>query len=222
MASLAEGRLDLMPADRIHLIRHGEVHNPDAVIYGRLPHFALSERGHKMAEAAAAELKAEGRKISALYVSPLLRTRESAEPVQKTFGLEPKIDDRLVEPYNVFEGRRLGFGHVLARPHLYYHLRNPLQPSWGEPFREIASRMLEVIEEAWQNTQDGDVVLVSHQLPIEMVHRSLTGMSLPHNPRNRRTALSSITTLERQGNKFVEVGYRDPSAALRAVDRGAV
>jgi broad specificity phosphatase PhoE len=211
-----------MPADRIHLIRHGEVHNPGGVLYGRLPEFRLSERGHQMAELAAKDLLEQERKIGAIYASPLLRTRESAGHVQQAFSLTPTPDERLIEPFNIFEGRKLSAGHILIRPHLYFHLRKPSQPSWGEPFESIAARMLEAMEDAWQNTQVGDAVLVSHQLPIVTVHRKLAGMKLSHNPKQRRCALSSITSFERQGDGFVEVDYRDPAAKLGAIDRGAV
>ena len=211
-----------MPAQRIHLIRHGEVHNPGAVIYGRLPHFRLSDRGHQMAAAAAEELKSQKRPVGKIFASPLLRTRESAEHVEKAFGVEAKTDERLIEPWNKFEGRKLGGAHIVLRPHLFYHLRNPKRPSWGEPFEEIAARMLESMDHAWNSVPDGDVVLVSHQLPIEMVHRKLSGKKLPHNPRKRRTALSSVTSFERNGNDWVEVDYRDPGAGLSAIDKGAV
>ena len=77
--------------------------------------------------------------------------------------------------------------------------------------------MLEAMDHAWNSVTDGDVVLVTHQLPIEMVHRKLSGKKLPHNPRKRRTALSSVTSFERQGNKWVEVDYKDPGAPLRGV-----
>lgn len=212
-----------MPAKRIHLVRHGEVHNPDGILYGRIPHFHLSERGHQMAQAAADDLKSQRRSITALHTSPLLRTRESSEPIQKLFGLEPNIDARLIEPTNVFEGRKLSLKHIVIRPHLYFHLRNPSTPSWGEPFEAIADRMLEAIEEIWQNTPDGDAVIVSHQLPIWMVHRRLAGLPLPHNPKQRRCALSSITTLERgKDGKFYEVDYRNPAASIKSIDLGAV
>jgi broad specificity phosphatase PhoE len=201
-----------MPANRLHLIRHGEVHNPSAVIYGRLPHFQLSERGHQMAAAAAIELKNQKRPVSRVVASPLLRTRESAEHVEREFNLSASTDERLIEPWNNFEGRKLGGLHILVRPHLYHQLRNPQRPSWGEPFEEIASRMLEAMDHAWNSVPDGDVVLVTHQLPIEMVHRKLSGKKLPHNPRKRRTALSSVTSFERAGKDFIEVDYKDPGA----------
>lgn len=211
-----------MPADRIHLIRHGEVHNPDGVLYGRLPHFRLSDLGHKMAEAAAADLRSEGRRVTSIISSPLLRTRESAEHVQAIFGINPSIDERLIEPTNVFEGKKLSASYLLRRPLQLFHLRNPQKPSWGEPYREIAQRMHAAMFDAWNNTFDGDVVLVSHQLPIVMASLSLGGQKLPHNPKQRRCNLSSITTFERRGNTFVEVDYREPSKGLHAIDRGAV
>lgn len=199
-----------MPAKRLHLIRHGEVHNPGAVIYGRLPHFRLSDRGHLMALDAAKELKAQKREVSKIIASPLLRTRESAEHVEKEFGLQATTDDRLIEPWNHFEGRKLGGLQIISRPHLYFRLRNPNRPSWGEPFEEIASRMLESMDHAWNNVPDGDVVLVTHQLPIEMVYRKVSGKKLPHNPRKRRTGLSSVTSFERQGKDWVEVDFKNP------------
>jgi broad specificity phosphatase PhoE len=211
-----------MPADRIHLIRHGEVHNPDGVLYGRLPHFRLSELGHRMAESAASKVAAEHRPVVKLLASPLLRTQESAAPVAEAFGLEIQTDDRLIEPYNIFEGRRLTAGHILLRPHLYYHLRNPQKPSWGEPYEQIVARMMAAIEDAWNSVDSGDVVLVSHQLPIVMVQRTVSGQPLAHNPKQRRCSLSSITTLERRGNQFVEVGYVDTAANHKVIDRGAV
>ena len=108
-----------MPAKRLHLIRHGEVHNPGSVIYGRLPHFKLSDLGHQMAAAAAAELKKQERQVGKIFASPLLRTQESAQHVEKAFGVDTKTDERLIEPWNRFEGRKFGATHLLLRPHLF-------------------------------------------------------------------------------------------------------
>lgn len=222
--SLVEGKLEPMAADRIHLVRHGEVHNPSGVLYGRLPNFALSELGHKMALAAAEELSKSGRKIGALYCSPLQRTRESAAEFTKIFGLEPIIEERVIEPWNFFEGRQMKAGKILLRPHLWFHFRNPKTPSWGEPYQTIANRMTQAVLDAAQATKSGDVVIVSHQLPIWMLHSSAAGIELAHNPTQRRCALSSITSFEIQNGKLIEVDYLDPSAHLRgrAIDVGAV
>ena len=55
-----------MPAQQIHLVRHGEVHNPDHVLYGRLEGFGLSELGHRMAASSAAMLQAQGAPVAAV------------------------------------------------------------------------------------------------------------------------------------------------------------
>lgn len=211
-----------MPAARIHLVRHGEVHNPGGVLYGRLPHFRLSEKGHEMAALAAKELKAKKVKVGAIYMSPLLRTRESAEHIQELYGVDPQTDQRLIEPYNIFEGRKLSAKAIAIRPHLVYHLRNPYSPSWGEPYVAIVARMLEAMTELAAKTHDGDLVLVTHQLPIWITHRHLAGEKLAHNPSKRRCALSSITTFEVTKNGLVEIDYVSPAESLLAVDKGAV
>ncbi|MBX3087915.1 MAG: histidine phosphatase family protein [Cryobacterium sp.] len=214
-----------MPASQIHLVRHGEVHNPDGILYGRLPGFGLSALGKKMARSAAAAVKAMDRPVSRLVASPLQRAQESAEPFAAEFGLRIETDERLIEPTNKFEGRTFEFGpQVILRPRSWPWVLNPFRPSWGEPYVSVADRMLAAVEAAWADTESGDVVLVSHQMPIWTLVNYLSGRNLWHDPRKRRCSLSSITTLERSGETFVEVGYQEPSRQLLAdsVDSGAV
>jgi broad specificity phosphatase PhoE len=218
-------RLEAVPADQIHLVRHGEVFNPQGVLYGRLPGYGLSDLGRDMAQAAADDLVSRDRQVAALIASPLQRTQQSAEPIAAAFGLEPALDGRVIEPENRFEGKKMhGPESALRDLRNWPYLANPWEPSWGEPFRSIATRMLHAMDDAWQAADGGDVVVVSHQLPIWMAHRRITGRQLAHDPRRRRCALSSITTFERRGDRFVEVGYRDPAAGLgiHATDLGAV
>ncbi|TAL43272.1 MAG: histidine phosphatase family protein [Salinibacterium sp.] len=211
-----------MPADLIHLVRHGEVHNPEGILYGRIPGYHLSDLGHRMADAAAESLM--GHHVTRLYASPLQRTQESAQPWASRFGLEIETDDRLVEPYNWFEGKRFTFPGALREAAAWPKLANPFRPSWGEAFRSVKQRMFAAIENAWVATENGEAVLVSHQMPIVMVARSVAGRPLFHDPRRRRCTLSSITTLRREGDRFVEVSYREPAKELltSAVDLGAV
>ena len=211
-----------MPAQRIHLVRHGEVNNPGGVLYGRLPNFHLSDNGKKMAELAAKELQKQGFPITAIYTSPLIRTQESAKPIEQLFGLDAKTNEDLIEPWNVFEGRKLSFSNVVARPHWWWRFRNPARPSWGEPFRDIISRMEEAINTAKNSVSSGDVVLVTHQLPIWVMHLHLAGEKLMHDPRKRRCALSSITSFEVSQGTLKEVSYLDPAASLNGKDGGAV
>lgn len=211
-----------MPADLIHLVRHAEVHNPEGILYGRLPGYHLSELGFRMAEVAAESLA--GHPIRRLAASPLQRAQESAKPWAERFGLELHTDDRLIEPTNWFEGRKFEFPGALKHPSAWPRLINPTKPSWGEPYREVLARMLEAIEYARTAVDGGEVVLVSHQMPIVMVQRHVAGKQLMHNPGKRRCSLSSITTLAHRDGKLVEVSYAEPAKALLAgaVDTGAV
>lgn len=178
-----------------------------------------------MAEAAAEDLVARNRPVTRLIASPLQRTQESAAPIAAAFALPIDVEDRIIEPANRFEGKRMsGKGGALRDPRNWPSLVNPSRPSWGEPFRSISGRMLAAIEDAFHSVDDGDVVLVSHQLPIWMVHRTLAQERLAHDPRHRRCDLSSITTLAWQGTGPIEVGYTNPAGPLlvQATDVGAV
>lgn len=201
-------------------MRHGEVHNPAGVLYGRLPNFGLSADGRRMTRQAAEYVRALGRPITALVSSPLQRTRESAEPFTTIFGIEPVIDERVIEPTNVFEGTRMK--EALRDPRNWRHLRRPEIPSWGEPYAQVVARMLMAMADAWNAVEAGDVVIVSHQLPIWVTHLTVTGKILRHDPRKRRCALSSVTSFEGGPIEWREVAYAEPASTAGAVDVGAV
>lgn len=207
-----------MPASRLHLVRHGEVHNPQRVLYGRLPDYHLSEAGRAMALAAAEHVAGLDRPVAELRCSPLERTQESAAPFAELLGLTPELDERIIEPTNVFEGRRMS--RALRNPVNWWHLRRPSTPSWGEPYRTIADRMLAAMDERWDATDAGDLVFVSHQAPIWITHLAVAGLPLRHDPRTRRCALSSVTSFERVGDVWREVDYVEPAAS--GIDLGAV
>ncbi|WIB35379.1 histidine phosphatase family protein [Curtobacterium sp. MCJR17_043] len=219
-----------MPATKIHLVRHGEVHNPDRVLYGRLPGFGLSELGTRMAQASATAWKDAGIDVRAIVASPLQRTQESAAPWSAAYGLDVRIDERLIEPTNRYEGQPPGFTkRSVRRPSEWPWIANPMRPSWGEAYESIANRMLAAVTTAWESVDEGDVVLVSHQLPIWMVHRRLAGGAPLARPPGSAGATSraSRPSCGPPGTaavRFTEVGYADPAAELRAsaTDEGAV
>jgi broad specificity phosphatase PhoE len=116
----------------VHVLRHGEVHNPEKVLYGRLPGYHLSDLGLKMAERIAERVGGED--ITYVVSSPLERAQETARPSAGALGLEVATDDRLIEAGNVFEGKTFGVGDgSLKRPVHWVHLRNPGRRWWGEP-----------------------------------------------------------------------------------------
>ncbi len=204
----------------VHLLRHGEVRNPGQVIYGRLPDFHLSEDGRMMAKAAASFLA--GRDVTALFSSPMERARETAEPLAAQFGLEVAIDDRLIEPWNHFEGLTVGVGDGSLRKMEHWpYLWNPFRPSWGEPYRQVADRMLAAVTDARDAARGHEAVLVSHQLPIWVTRRRIEGRRLWHNPSRRQCALGSVTSITYSGDEITGVSYAEPAGSAGRQVAGA-
>jgi broad specificity phosphatase PhoE len=194
----------------VHLLRHGEVHNPDGILYGRLPGFWLSEVGVRQAEQVAAHLGDHD--VVHVVASPLLRAQQTAAPIAARHGLDLVTDDGLIEAGNVFEGTRVSVGDgALRDPRSWPKLRNPFRPSWGEPYREIAARMLAAVHRACERATGHEAVCVSHQLPICALVRHLAGQRLWHDPRRRRCSLASLTSLVFADEVLVDVIYSQPT-----------
>ena len=197
----------------VHLLRHGEVHNPDKILYGRLPGFRLSALGEQMAVRAAQALA--GRDVAAVISSPMERAQQTAAPVAQSHGLEIGIDPGLIEAENVFEGQRVSVGDgVLKQPRTWKHLWNPFRPSWGEPYDQVAARMHGAIAAARAAARGHEAVLVSHQLPIWIARLSAEQRRLWHDPRTRQCTLASLTSLEYDGDTLVAIAYTEPSRDL--------
>jgi len=195
----------------VHLLRHGEVENPRKVLYGRLPGYRLSPLGERMAEQAA-EFLALG-DVVRVVSSPMERALQTAQPVAKQFGLTVDVDERLQEAGNVLEGLTVGAG-FLAQPRLWWCLRNPFRPSWGEPYTRVALRMHAAVEVARESARGHEAVLVSHQLPIWIARRSAEHRRLWHDPRRRQCSLASVTSFTYDGDRLVSIAYTEPAADL--------
>ncbi|MGF1663892.1 MAG: histidine phosphatase family protein [Kineosporiaceae bacterium] len=198
----------------VHLLRHAEVHNPTAVLYGRLPGFHLSERGTLQAERAAEHLAALTRDcgVAALLTSPLERARETAAPVAAALGVAPVVDDRLLESANDFQGEGLAFRAAYLAPAYWRRYGAPWRPSWGEPYTRVADRITAVVDELRRAHPGRHVVCVSHQAPIWVTRRRLEGRPLWHDPRRRQCGLASLTSLAYDGDDLVGVSYACPAA----------
>jgi broad specificity phosphatase PhoE len=204
----------------VHVVRHGEVHNPDGILYGRLPGFKLSTRGEQQALVVAEHLT--GRDIVHAVSSPLERARQTIAPIAASHRIDPAVDERLIEAGNQFEGRKVAVGDgALRDPRNWPLLRNPFTPSWGEPYLDIAHRMLAAVQRAREAAAGHEAVCVSHQLPIWTLRRFLEGKRLWHDPRRRQCSLASITTLEFADEKLVRITYSDPVGATNARVTGA-
>jgi broad specificity phosphatase PhoE len=197
---------------QVHVVRHGEVQNPTGVLYGRLPGFRLSEIGATQA-AAVADFLAD-RDIVAVIASPLQRAQETAVPIAARHNLPVDTDPDLIESANFFEGRRVSPGDGAWRdPRVWWRLRNPFTPSWGEPYTRIAERMTTAVDKARARAAGHEVVCVSHQLPVWTLRLHLTGRRLWHDPRRRDCALASVTSLVYEGDRLVDVIYSRPAGA---------
>jgi broad specificity phosphatase PhoE len=200
----------------VHLMRHGEVDNPTGVLYGRIPDFHLSDLGRKMADRVAEYLT--GRDIVELVTSPLERAQETMEPIAAVFGITPRIDERVIEAANLFEGKRFGVGDgALRKPSSWWLLRNPFKPSWGEPYQQIARRMGDAMETARERAAGHEALIVSHQLPIWTVRSAVEERRLWHDPRKRQCSLASLTSFTFHGDSVVSIGYAEPAKDLLPV-----
>jgi broad specificity phosphatase PhoE len=192
----------------VHLLRHGEVHNPEHVLYGRLPGYHLSASGRLMAAAAADYF--DGRPVAALFASPLERAQETAQPVADRLNLPIVTDDRLIESGNVLEGKSVSLASLAVNPLNWKYLWNPFTPSWGEPYREVVARVRQVIDRARDAARGQEAVCVSHQLPIWVSRLGAEQRRLWHNPSTRQCALGSVTSFAFDGDELTGVSYAVP------------
>ena len=89
---------------RAFLIRHGEVENPDKVVYGRLPGFRLSAEGRAQLDRTRAWLaERTSLETARWYSSPLERATETAEILAPP-GADIRADARLIEAASPYDG----------------------------------------------------------------------------------------------------------------------
>ena len=204
----------------VHVLRHGEVHNPDKILYGRLPDFHLSELGRQMAKADAQALA--DRDVTHVVASPLERAQETAEPIAAQFELEIATDVRLIESANFFEGQKVSPGDgAFTNPRNWWVLRDPITPSWGEAYLVIARRMFAAVQAARVAAEGHEAVCVSHQLPIWTLRRYVERKRLWHDPRRRQCGLASLTSFRFEGATVVGIEYSEPAAHLVALSPDA-
>lgn len=196
-------------------MRHGEVDNPGGLLYGRLPGFGLTDLGKQMAQTVADYLVAEEADITHVFASPLQRAQESARPTALAYDLPVEVIDDVIEAGSHFEGIPINRNRwALAHPRNWRYYTRLHEPSWGEPYLEIVSRMSAGIREALAAARGHEALVVSHQLPIVTVQRFLEGKPLSHNPLKRRCSLASLSSLRFQGDTLIGWSYAEPAASL--------
>ena len=204
----------------VHMMRHGEVANPDGILYGRLPGFRLSDTGRAQARKVADALADHD--VTAVFASPLQRAQETATPIAAAHGLPIITNDDLIEADNVFEGLKVSVGDgALSKPRHWLKMRDPFTPSWGEPYIQLAHRMLAAANKARDAAKGHEAVCVSHQLPVYTLRRFLEGQRLWHDPRRRQCSLASLTSLIYEDDALVDIIYSEPAGASDPLATGA-
>ena len=198
----------------VHVLRHGEVENPNKILYGRQPGWGLSLRGQEMAQTLGDWSRTID--LGALHVSPLQRAQETAAPIAAAHKIAITTDERLIEAANVFEGKPFGVGDgVLKHPSSWPHLWNPWRPSWGEPYDQQINRMLGAIFAARDAAAGKDAIVVSHQLPIWILRSAIENRRLLHDPRKRECTLASVTGIHFDNDGMISgTSYLEPAKHL--------
>ena len=157
----------------VWLARHGEVHNPGGVLYGRLPRMRLSPAGERQARALADFLAP--RRLAAIYSSPMLRARKTAAFIlDRQPSLDRvRIDRDLQEVHTSWQGEPLA---ALERINwdFYTHPRG----AHDESIETIHARMQRWVRRVLRRHAGAEVVGVSHGDPILILVGALRGLSL--------------------------------------------
>lgn len=151
----------------VHLVRHGEVFNPQGVVYGSLPRFALTAGGVAQAQRVAGYLAEKP--LAAVFASPLLRARQTAAPIAARHGLRVKTNRLLTE---TDEGRLEGLllAQVTAQDWAVY----------AEPPNSTLARMARFLRRCTVQFAGAEVVAVTHGDNIGFLHLALTHRPLQH------------------------------------------
>lgn len=175
----------------IHFVRHGNVHNPEGILYGRLPGFRLSEAGIAQAEAAAAALK--GRPLVAIYSSPQLRAQQTAALIARHHpGLKVRRTSLLDEVHSPHQGRPIAEMEATG-----WRLYENLPPGYETP-QDVLARVRRFIQRVRRAHPEGEVVAVSHGDVVLALRFWVAGVPFTDDTKNTAPlypATASITTL---------------------------
>jgi broad specificity phosphatase PhoE len=195
----------------IYLIRHGEVHNPDAILYGRIPGFRISDNGHAQAQAAAAYLADQP--LEAIYASPQQRAQETAAHIAKPHQHPITTDERLDESYTIYEGHPLT--EMAAKD---WDLYTGVPAPYEQP-DDILTRTLDFIAHTQRTYPGQQVAAVTHGDVVVFAYMHFKGIYgnikqrtqlYQHGIQDAYPATASITTLTFTDDDTPTVTYNRP------------
>ena len=194
---------------RLHMLRHGNtMQSAEGYFAGDIDP-PLTDRGH--AEAQAVARLAPAMKLEAVYLSPKLRARQTAEPVLRACGLEPVVEEGLREiSYGAWEGRKESEIQASEPAAFALWTQDPAlaSPPGGESAFAIAARALPVVLRARREHPSGNVLFVSHKATIRIIACALLGVPLGRFRDRVACPTASLTTFEfgDRGGMLVRIG----------------
>ena len=197
-------------ARHVHLVRHGEAHNPEEVVYDSLPGFPLSETGNVQARAVSRYLGSQP--IVAVWSSPLQRALETAAPIAARSGVPVLVDEELIEwsLLSRWAGTKWADLPSTYPGELEAYLEHPDRLEFAnETLGMLTERMTAAIRRVEAQYDAGDVVVVGHQDPIQAARLALTGRSLSGLHSVKPTHASVITLAP--GPSWRELTFWEPS-----------
>lgn len=145
----------------IYFVRHGLVHNPKKIWYGRIPGYHLGETGKEQARHAGELLS--GRSIQAMYSSPLERTMETSKIIADTIGIDAiHEDDRLLEIFSPLQGCPESDMEKIR----WNHYSKDLLSRGGETIDDMIRRLKDFYFEKSRIHDGQRIIVVSHGEPM--------------------------------------------------------
>lgn len=159
---------------RVFFVRHGEVDNPDKVMYGRLPGFPLSAYGkEQIAKTAQILFK---KNMNVIYSSPLLRTKQSAEIISKILHLPINYSEEILEVRTSLQGKTFSYvSDHFPKMNVYISVKN--NPS-DETIQDIANRMKKFTDKIIKRHKGKNIVVIGHGDPIMILKAKIEGLPM--------------------------------------------
>jgi probable phosphoglycerate mutase len=181
----------------LHLVRHGDTLQAAEGYFAGDIDPPLTDRGRAQAEAVG---KVASRlDLAAVYVSPKLRARQTAEPILRECKLEPVVEDGLREiAYGAWEGRKESEIKVSDADMYSAWSQDPalVSPPGGESAFAIAARALPCLVRARREHPNGNVMFVSHKATVRIMVCALLGVPLGRFRDRIACPTASLTTFE--------------------------